>query len=84
MFCHEADELQGSVLRYTDAIAAHQVGIINTVATGGTALTANQLKTIRPIASTITLLFEGDPPGLQAAERLADLLQSSIGGFPFK
>jgi len=41
VFYHEADELQGSVLRYTDAIAAHQVGITNTVATVGTALTTN-------------------------------------------
>ena len=66
---------------YTDAIAAHQVDITNTVATGGTALTTNQLETIRPIASTITLAFDGDQAGLQATERVADLPRASIGSF---
>jgi DNA primase len=63
---------------YTDAVAAHQVGITNTVATGGTALTADQLETMRSIASTVTLAFDGDQAGLQAAERVADLPKPAI------
>lgn len=66
---------------YTDAIAAHQAGITNTVATGGTALTDHQLEAMRSTASTITLAFDGDQAGLQAAERVADLPRPTLQGF---
>jgi DNA primase len=69
---------------YTDAIAAHQAGITNTVAAGGTALTADHLETIRSIASTITLTFDGDEAGLHAAERVAELPKASLGGLQFQ
>jgi DNA primase len=58
---------------YTDAIAAHQAGLANTVATGGTALTAHQLEALKTRAAGVTLAFDGDKAGLQAAERVADL-----------
>ncbi|MEX0667083.1 MAG: toprim domain-containing protein, partial [Acidimicrobiia bacterium] len=63
---------------YTDAIAAHQVGITHTVATGGTALTNHQLESIRSIAPTIILAFDGDQAGQQAAERVADLPMTTL------
>ena len=66
---------------YTDAIAAHQAGITHTVATGGTALTDRHLEALRSVASTVTLAFDGDPAGLQAAERVADLPKPTLGSF---
>ena len=58
---------------YTDAMAAHQVGITNVVATGGTALTPEHLETLRQITSDITLAFDGDSAGALAVERVAEL-----------
>ena len=66
---------------YTDVITAHQAGITNTVATGGTALTVDQVETIRPMTSNITLAFDGDQAGLQAAERVAELPTTTLQGF---
>ncbi|MGH2351182.1 MAG: DNA primase [Chloroflexota bacterium] len=65
---------------YTDAIAAHQAGITNTVATGGTALTPQHIEVLRPVASTLTLTFDGDQAGLLAAERVAELPRSVVEG----
>src|SRR5665811_589346 len=58
---------------YTDAIAAHQAGITNVVATAGTALTSEHVDTLAQITKTITLAFDGDEAGLQATKRAADL-----------
>jgi DNA primase len=58
---------------YTDAIAAYQAGFSNTVATGGTALTEHHLEALKSTAPAVTLAFDGDQAGLQAAERVADL-----------
>ncbi len=63
---------------YTDAIAAHQVGIHNAVATGGTALTREQLASLRPVASIIILAFDGDDAGSLAAHRVAQLPRDTI------
>lgn len=65
---------------YTDVIAAHQAGIRNTVATGGTALTVQQVESLKPFASTLTLAFDGDSAGSQAAERVADLPGETLRG----
>jgi DNA primase len=65
---------------YTDAIAAHRAGITNAVAIGGTALTPQQLDILRPLASTVTLAFDGDDAGLQAAQRVADLPRTTLQG----
>jgi DNA primase len=58
---------------YTDAIAAHQAGITNVVATAGTALTTEHLDTLAQITTNVTLAFDGDEAGLQATGRVADL-----------
>jgi len=58
---------------YTDAIAAHQAGTTNVVATAGTALTGEHLDKLAQITKTVTLAFDGDDAGLQATERVADL-----------
>ena len=65
---------------YTDVIAAHQAGISNTVATGGTALTPEQIEALQPMASTITLAFDGDAAGLQAARRVSELPKRALSG----
>ena len=57
---------------YTDVIAAHKAGITNTVAACGTAIGAAHLHTLRTLGTThITALFDGDTPGRDATDRLA-------------
>jgi hypothetical protein len=63
---------------YTDAIASHQAGITNTVATGGTALTPQHIEMLRPIASGLTLAFDADQGGLQAVQRVAELPKPAL------
>jgi DNA primase len=52
-----------------DVIASHQIGVSNVVATAGTALTEQHLKTIGRFASDIRLAFDADKAGLAATER---------------
>ncbi|MCH7584624.1 MAG: toprim domain-containing protein [Acidobacteria bacterium] len=66
---------------YTDAIAAHQAGITNTVAAAGTSLTPQHIEALRGVASTITLAFDADPAGLQAAQHVAELPKTALVGF---
>ncbi|MDF1596197.1 MAG: ArdC-like ssDNA-binding domain-containing protein [Acidimicrobiia bacterium] len=61
---------------YTDAIAAHQAGITNVVATAGTALTPEHLETLSRITANVTLLFDGDQAGVLAVERAGVLDQA--------
>lgn len=58
---------------YTDVLALHQAGIENVVASGGTSLTANQLRLIKKMTSHLTLLYDGDAAGISAARRGMDL-----------
>jgi DNA primase len=72
---------------YTDVIQMHQVGIQNVVSSSGTALTLDQVRLIRRLTDTITLLFDGDTAGLRAAMRGVDIIleagmQVSICTFP--
>ena len=64
---------------YTDAIAAHQAGFTNVVATGGTAMTPQHLEILERITTNITLAFDGDQAGLLAAQRTAELDRASQG-----
>ena len=50
-----------------DVISMYQAGIKNVVSSGGTALTENQINLIRRLTSNITLLFDGDKAGENAA-----------------
>ncbi len=59
---------------YTDCITAHQAGICNVVATLGTALTPEHAKTLRRYADRITLVYDADQPGKNAAERALEVL----------
>jgi hypothetical protein len=64
---------------YTDAIAAHEAGLTNAVASAGTALTEEHLKTLARITDSVTLAFDGDHAGLQAVERATDLSRADDG-----
>ena len=72
---------------YTDVIQMHQAGIKNVVSSSGTALTSDQVRLIRRLTGSITLLFDGDTAGLRAAMRGVDIIleagmQVSICTFP--
>ena len=54
---------------YTDVMAAHQAGICNVVATLGTALTDEHIRTLRRYAEEIVLIFDADLAGQKASDR---------------
>ncbi len=58
---------------YFDAIALHQAGITNVVATLGTALTPDHIRIIRRYVTKVVLLFDPDEAGVRAALRTLDL-----------
>lgn len=58
---------------YTDAIACHQGGFNNAVATLGTALTREHATILRRLCDTIVLLFDGDDAGQRAADRAVEV-----------
>ena len=62
---------------YTDAIACHEAGIGNVVATLGTALTEYHVKTLSRFAKQIVYLFDGDAAGQKAAERAIQFIEQS-------
>jgi DNA primase len=59
---------------YLDAIACHQFGFSQAVATLGTALTEEHAKLLKRYVSRVTLLFDADAAGLRAARRAGDAL----------
>lgn len=58
-----------------DVVSSHQVGVKNVVATAGTAMTEQHIKTLSRLASRIKLAFDGDKAGLAATERAITLAQ---------
>ena len=72
---------QGGVIiteGYMDAIALHEGGFPNTVATLGTALTAHHVALLKRMApKTVWLCFDGDSAGMRAALRTAPLFASN-------
>ena len=62
---------------YFDAIALHQAGLTHTVATLGTALTAEHIQALRRFADQVVLLFDPDAAGVRAALRGLDLFVNS-------
>lgn len=62
---------------YFDAIALHQAGLTHTVATLGTALTAEHVQSLRRFADHVVLLFDPDAAGVRAALRGLDLFVNS-------
>lgn len=54
---------------YMDAIAAHQFGFENTVASLGTALTNKQISILRRLSKNIIVALDADAAGLEATTR---------------
>lgn len=54
---------------YMDALACHQGGFTNAVATLGTSLTREHAAILRTVCDTVVLLFDGDDAGQRAADR---------------
>jgi DNA primase len=59
---------------YFDAIALHQAGLGNTVATSGTALTSDQARLLKRAVPRIVLTYDGDAAGQQAMMRSLGVL----------
>ncbi len=59
---------------YTDVISFDQNGVHNTVASSGTALTADQIRLVSRLTNNITVLFDGDAAGIRASIRGIDLI----------
>ncbi|MDE7495306.1 MAG: DNA primase [Muribaculaceae bacterium] len=59
---------------YMDVIGMWQAGMRNTVASSGTALTPGQISLIKRFTNKITLIYDGDAPGIKAALRGINLL----------
>ncbi len=60
---------------YMDAIAMHQAGVDNAVASLGTALTENQAQLLRKYTESVIIAYDADAAGQAAALRSLDILQ---------
>ena len=57
-----------------DVIRMHSIGIENTIAPCGTALTEDQVKLIRRLTNNITLITDGDQAGQNSIKKSAELI----------
>ena len=62
------------ILQKANHPCMHQAGIENVVASSGTALTQGQIRLIHRFTNNITVLYDGDAPGIKAALRGINLL----------
>lgn len=59
---------------YMDVIAMHQAGIENVVASSGTSLTVEQVKSIHRFTNNIVVLYDGDEAGQKASNRAIPII----------
>ena len=59
---------------YTDVIQLHQKGIKNVVSSSGTALSSDQIMLVKRLTENITIIFDRDQAGINAALRGIDLI----------
>lgn len=59
---------------YLDVISMHQAGIENVVASSGTSLTEEQIRTIRRFTRNVVLIYDADAAGVKAAIRGINML----------
>ena len=59
---------------YTDVISLHQAGVEYAVSSSGTSLTPGQIKLIKRYTQNVSVLYDGDAAGINAALRGIDLL----------
>jgi DNA primase len=62
---------------YMDALTCHQHGILNAVASLGTALTLDQVLLLKRFAARAVLVYDSDAAGLGAAERGLDVFDQA-------
>jgi DNA primase len=62
---------------FADVIAADRAGVLNGVATMGTSLTDDHIVTIRRSSEAVTICYDGDNAGIEAAHRAGQLLGSA-------
>lgn len=60
---------------YMDVISAYQAGVLNGVATMGTALTELQAKLLKRYVDTVIICYDGDNAGVEATYKASKLLQ---------
>ncbi len=58
-----------------DVISSHQAGVVNVVATAGTALTTFQLQALSRLSKEVRLSFDQDVAGIRATERAIEISQ---------
>ena len=61
---------------FMDVLAATSVGVANAVATMGTSLTNQHITKLKRLVEQITICYDGDNAGFDAAKRAAQLLQA--------
>ncbi|MCU4158463.1 toprim domain-containing protein, partial [Carboxylicivirga sp. A043] len=59
---------------YSDVLRMHDIDVVNTVATCGTALTNSQAKLLKKYTNKATLIYDGDNAGRNAMCRNAEIL----------
>ncbi|MDI6763161.1 MAG: DNA primase [Thermodesulfobacteriota bacterium] len=71
-----ASERDGVIIveGYFDLLTLHQYGLKHSVAMLGTALTAQQIRTLRRYTKNVITVFDPDPAGIQATLRTLPLL----------
>jgi len=62
---------------FMDVISSWQAGIKHGIASMGTSLTDQQIKTIENITDKLVIAFDGDNAGIEATKRIVDLLEES-------
>ncbi|WP_289054993.1 DNA primase [Carboxylicivirga marina] len=73
-FAIKNDDRAYIVEGYSDVLRMHDIDVVNTVATCGTALTLAQVKLLRHYTNKVTLIFDGDKAGQSASDRNAEIL----------
>ncbi|MCM3671698.1 DNA primase [Mesobacillus maritimus] len=62
---------------FADVIAADRAGVENGVATMGTSLTSEHITVLKKNAQTVTICYDSDNAGIEAAHRAALMLQEA-------
>src|SRR5262249_13154553 len=58
-----------------DVIVGHRFGVVNAIASSGTALTGDQLALLRRFTDEVVIVFDNDRAGRAAAEKAIELAQ---------
>ncbi len=61
---------------FVDVLAANRAGVYNAVATMGTSLTPQHTQKLKRLVEQITICYDGDNAGVEAAKRAAEMLQA--------